>query len=337
MSLSEYCISWWNLENLFDTEDSPNRSDKLSRVLKNELKGWNEEILKAKINQLSKIISKFNNGGGPDILGICEIENRSVVERLVNNLNNNPSRNYQIVHADTKDQRGIDIAFLYDKNKLEVEKNTETGGELVFSHFIVKRTATRDMLQVNFKTNSSKRLVLIGNHWPSRSGGQYESEPYRIVAGETLSYFHQRILEENQAEVEGEGNTAILVMGDFNDEPFNRSITDYSLSTTSILKVKESVTPRLYNLMWSIMAKGLGTFYFNNFPNLLDQFMISKGIVMQDEFRVRENSTEIISYPEMVKGQYKYPIKFGRPSDNSLNENGFSDHLPISLLLEEIP
>jgi hypothetical protein len=101
---------------------------------------------------------------------------------------------------------------------------------LVFSHFIVKSEATRDILQTNFITKNSirkRRLVLVGNHWPSRSGGQYESEPYRIVAGETLSYFHKRILEENSEEDtnnNNNGDISILVMGDFNDEPFDRSV-----------------------------------------------------------------------------------------------------------------
>jgi len=341
--MNEYYIAWWNVENLFEVEDYPNRSDKLRRTLKNELKGWTKEILDKKISQLSKIISKMNNGNGPDILGICEVENKSVVEKLINNLSNLQQHTYQIVHADTKDERGIDVAFIYDRNKFEVEKDRQTGADLIFSYFIVKREATRDILQVNFKTKPlGNRLVLIGNHWPSRGGGQYESEPYRIVAGETLSYFHKRILEENKEEEEDEGeeeqeqNTPILVMGDFNDEPFNRSITDYALATTSILKVKLSKeAPRLYNLMWPIMAKGVGTFYFNNFPNFLDQFMVARGIVLGKKIRVKENSTEIIIFSEMVKGEYKAPIKFGRPSNNSLNENGFSDHLPISVMLEE--
>ncbi|HKO64304.1 MAG TPA: hypothetical protein VJU13_03820, partial [Candidatus Nitrosocosmicus sp.] len=245
-----------------------------------------------------------------------------------------PSRNYKIVHADTEDKRGIDVAFIYDKNKFEVEKDNKTGKDLVFSHFVMKREATRDILQVNFKTKSSKkRLVLIGNHWPSRSGGQYESEPYRIVAGETLGYFHQRILDVN--EKDDDRNTAILAMGDFNDEPFNRSITDYALSTGSLLKVKLADNPRFYNLIWSLMTNSVGTFYFNNFPNLLDQFMISKGIVAKKNFQIKNNSTEIIRFSEMVQGKYDIPLNFGRPSEK-LNKKGFSDHFPIAVTLEEI-
>lgn len=335
--MNDYNVMWWNVENLFDIESSPNRTEKLQRTLKNELKGWTQVILDAKINQLSKIISKVNQGQGPDILGVCEIENRHVLELLTNKtLQLLPSRNYQIIHADTQDKRGIDIAFIYDKNKLEVEKNAQTGEDLVFSHFVMKREATRDILQVNFKTKSTinKRLVLIGNHWPSRSKGQYESEPYRIVAGETLGYFHQRIIDEN--EVEEKRNTAILAMGDFNDEPFNRSITDYALSTGSLLKVRLAENPRFYNLMWSLTTNSVGTFYFDNIPNMLDQFMISKGIVAKKSFKVKENSTEIIRFPEMIHGRYEIPIKFGRPSSKNLNTDGFSDHFPISITLEEI-
>jgi endonuclease/exonuclease/phosphatase family metal-dependent hydrolase len=333
--MNAYYIAWWNLENLFDIENSTHRTEKLQRTLGSELRGWTEDILGKKIDQLSKIISKMNNNTGPDILGVCEVENRPVIEKLINKLAALSNHQYKIIHADTQDERGIDVAFIYDSSKFDIEKDPQTGKELIFSHFILKRVATRDLLQVNLKTKSSgSRLVLIGNHWPSRMAGQYESEPYRIVAGETLSYFHQRILEENSEE---QDETAILVMGDFNDEPFNRSITEYALATTSMLKVKLSRdVPRLYNLMWPVLSKGLGTFYYQDFPNFLDQFMISKGIVSGRKFQVEENSARIVTVPEMLKGQYKTPIKFGRPSDNSLNENGFSDHLPISVLLNEI-
>jgi predicted extracellular nuclease len=333
--MNDYNFMWWNVENLFDKVNSPNRTEKLERTLKDELKGWTQEILDLKINQLSKIISKVNHNQGPDILGLCEIENHNVLELLAKIIRQQlPSRNYKIVHADTQDKRGIDVAFIYDKNKFEVEKDAKSGEDLVFSHFVMKREATRDILQVNFKTKAGgKRFVLIGNHWPSRSGGQYESEPYRIVAGETLGYFHQRILDVN--EKNDDRDTAILAMGDFNDEPFSRSITDYALSTGSVLKVKLAENPRFYNIMWNLMTNSVGTFYFNNTPNLLDQFMISKGIVTKKNFQIKNNSIEIIRFPEMVQGKYEIPLKFGRPSEK-LNNKGFSDHFPIAVTLEEI-
>lgn len=339
----QYSISWWNVENLFDVENSPNRSEKLQRTLKKELPGWTENILAKKIAQLTQIIAKIDNNRGPDILGICEVENRNVVDRLKDSLNNILSHHkYDVVHADTQDKRGIDVAFLYDTKKFEVEKD-ENNNDLVFSHFVVKSEATRDILQINFITKNSdkkRRLVLIGNHWPSRSGGQYESEPYRIVAGETLSYFHKRILEENDDEDDINNNnnsdTSVLVMGDFNDEPFDRSVVKHALALSHPLKLKFSRDkPWLYNLMYPLVGEGIGTFYFNNFPNLLDQFMVSKGIVSEKEFKIKEDSIQILKFQEMVKGRYKVPIKFGRPSNETLNIDGYSDHFPISVILEE--
>jgi predicted extracellular nuclease len=333
--MDEHSFMWWNVENLFDIVNSPRRTEKLERTLEKELKGWTQEILDLKLSQLIKIISKVNQSRGPDILGVCEIENQHVLELLADKIRQQlPSRNYKIVHADTQDSRGIDVAFIYDKKKFEIEKDPTSGENLVFSHFIMKRQATRDILQVNFMTKAGgKRLVLIGNHWPSRSGGQYESEPYRIVAGETLGYFHQRILDVNKND--DDRNTAILTMGDFNDEPFNRSLTDYALSTGSLSKVKLAKNPLFYNLMWSLMTNSVGSFYFSNTPNVLDQFMISKGIVAKKHFRVKDNSVKIVRFPEMVQGQYEIPLKFGRPSEK-LNKKGFSDHFPITMTLEEI-
>ena len=120
--MPEYCISWWNVENLFDIENSPNRSEKLERVLKRELKGWNQEILDKKISQISKIISRINDGNGPDIIGICEVENKAVVERLSDKLNGISIRVYKFAHENTIDNRGIDVAFLYDSTKFDIEK-----------------------------------------------------------------------------------------------------------------------------------------------------------------------------------------------------------------------
>ena len=126
-------------------------------------------------------------------------------------------------------------------------------------------------------------------------------------------------------------------MGDFNDEPFSRSITEYTLATNSKMKVQKSKSPRLLNLMWRFPGKGIGTYYFSNFSHLFDQFMVSKGILNgKGCFKVKDDSAKIVMSKEMVSGgSYPKPIKFGRPS-KGLNKNGFSDHYPISMVLEEI-
>jgi len=105
------------------------------------------------------------------------------------------------------------------------------------------------------------------------------TKPYRIIAAETLSYWHERILEEKGKDV------AILIMGDFNNEPHSRSMIQYALSTNSKTKViKTTTAPRLYNLMWPLMGKGLGTFYYDNFPHMFDQFLVSKEFIKGQVF-----------------------------------------------------
>jgi len=320
--MNEYFIAWWNLENLFDVENSLQRPLWLRSRLRSELAGWNQQILDKKISQLTKIISKMNGDQGPDILGVCEVENQPVLQLLVTRLSG-VGRNYQIAHHDTSDERGIDVAFIYDAAKFTVERQ--------FFHVVLKRTATRDLFQVNLRTQGGRDLILVGNHWPARSAGLFESEPYRIVAAETLSYWHERILEEKGADA------VILAMGDFNDEPFNRSLTDYALSTNSIAKVRNARTAKLYNLMWPLMGKGLGTFYYDNLPNMLDQFLVSKGFLKNNApIQCKAGSAKIEAFPEMISGgDYPDPIPFGRPSDN-LNVSGFSDHYPISVVLQEV-
>ena len=320
--MKTHSVAWWNVENLFDVEDSPARSDKLKRTLKGELTGWNDALLTRKINNLASIIRQLNGGIGPDVLGVCEVENRPVLQRLVAALA--PlGRNYLVAHHDTSDERGIDVAFIYDSAKFIAEAT--------FSHTIQKRTATRELFQVNFRTASGRLLVVVGNHWPSRLGGGRESEAYRIIAGETLAYFNARIKETQGAD------TPILVLGDFNDEPSDRSLTDHALSSRMRNQVLYANTPRLLNLMWPLMGRGMGTHYHENNPAVLDQILISGGLMKaKSKMRAVEDSAAIVQLPEMTEpGRYPAPIRFGRPS-SGLNQSGFSDHFPITLTLNEL-
>ena len=288
------------------------------------IKGWTQALLDRKISQLSLIIQQMNLNRGPDLLGICEVENKFVLELLMQSLAL-LGRNYQVIHSDSPDQRGIDVAFIYDENLFEVPLPLVDN---VFNHFVMRRTATRDILQVTFQTRVHQRqLVILGNHWPSRSGGQAESEAYRAMAGETLAYFHQRILE-----VKGD-ITPVLAMGDFNDEPFNASLVNYALSQRVSRTVIKGQNPYFFNLMWSLMAKGLGTLYFDG-PNLLDQFLINKNwLKSASPFKVNLDSVNIVIFAPMVnnKGQ---PIPFGGMG-KPVNQNGFSDHFPIEIVVAE--
>jgi endonuclease/exonuclease/phosphatase family metal-dependent hydrolase len=325
-----HCVAFWNLENLFDIDTAPlaRRPEKLAKKIKNELKGWDQEILDKKLARLAEIIGKINANQGPDILGVCEVENKHVLD-LLNDQLAPLGRNYTVVHEDAKDARGIDVAFLIDTDKFDVAE--------VFAQFIVKRSSTRDLFQVNLKTKPAGRdLIVVGNHWPSRSGGRLESAPYRMLAGETLAFWHQRMRDEKGK------NVAIIAMGDFNDEPFDRSLTDYARSFRSKAKVRNARSPTFYNLMWPPTGARTGSYYFNNRPNMLDQFMVSRGMILNGApLRVVDGSVRIETFPEMTKsGQYPAPVRFGRPfkggkKDNGFTATGFSDHFPISLELRE--
>jgi len=310
----QYHLAFWNLENLFDVEGSPRRSEKLTRVLGNAIIGWTQQLLERKIAQLASVIRRMNSGRGPDLLGVCEVENRFVLELLVQALV--PlGRNYEIVHHDTADQRGIDVAFLYDQTIFQAQD--------VFSHFIMKRTATRDIVQVNFRTSRGRLFVVVGNHWPSRLGDESETGAYRAMAGETLAYFHERILEVHGSE------TPVLAMGDFNDEPFNESLVSYALAERTKSKVLRGRIPYFLNLMWPLLGQGLLTHYYEG-PNVLDQFLANKNLLKSDSpIKILPESVSIFK-----PGNSATPVRFGGMG-KPVNLNGFSDHFPIEVWISE--
>ncbi|WP_339835898.1 hypothetical protein [uncultured Maribacter sp.] len=318
-------IYWWNLENLFDVENSPRRSEFLNNHLGAELNGWNATVLNQKIANLTTVISKFNDSAGPDILGVCEVENEFVIELLIDAMNLALNKDYGFVISEGEDKRGIDTALIYDKAKYGPEQNT-------FSLRIIKRNTTRDLFQVHINTATGNKLICILNHWPSRSGGELTSEPFRIMVAENLSYWIERIYEEQGKDA------AILLMGDFNDNPYNKSITEYLLAINNKALVKSNRVrlKYFYNVMHRFLDAQIGTFVFGNEYNMLDQFMISKSILSEKtSLPFKLSSAAIIDYPELTSGSYQKPVKFGRPNSSTFNQNGYSDHLPIKIVLIE--
>jgi hypothetical protein len=179
---------------------------------------------------------------------------------------------------------------------------------------------------------------VFANHWPSRSGGQFESAGYRHIAGETIGYFHQRALE-----VHGPA-TPVLAMGDFNDEPFDTSLVIHALGVRQRRRLLNAETPLLWNLMWPAAGGGRkgqpdGTFYFGNQPSMLDQFLVNKNMAADDSdaspISVRADTVRILRFPGMTDdGDYPKPVPFGGMGDQ-VNQDGFSDHFPIGLTAVE--
>jgi predicted extracellular nuclease len=331
-----YHVAWWNVENLFDEEDAValgRRTDKVFRAIKNDIAGWTPQLRDRKIDPLATVIPGMNDGHGPDLLGVCEVENRFVVDQLRDRVNATLAapRGYAVVHADTDDARGIDVAFIYDDTLLQVPLPLE---ESVFFHVVMRRHATREIVRSTSQTTmaAARTWAVFGNHWPSRSGGQYESEGYRATAGETLSYFHQRVLEVHGPE------TPVLAMGDFNDEPFDTSLVRHALSTRQRAKVTSArEEPLLWNLMWPIAGLPDGSFYFDNQPNMLDQFLVNKNMAIGDApIKADPATAQILKVPPMVDSSvYPKPISFGGMG-KPVNQNGFSDHFPVTVMITEV-
>lgn len=340
--MPSHFIAFWNLENLFAPEGFREREPWLADALASDLEGWTEKLFERKIEQLTSIIKQMNTGKGPDLLGVCEVENSFVLKTLAERMNGEiEDRRYDIVHADsTKDHRGIDTAFVYDSRKYKFDPDT------LFSHFVMRRTGTRDITQVTFTTALGTEFIALCNHWPSRSGGTYESRGYRMTAGETLSYWHQRIWEERGNEI------PIIAMGDFNDDPFDESLLYHARATRERGDVERAISAvRFYNLAWHYMgqdgvdhrgdAKRVhGTLYFDGDGNVFDQLMVSKGMLIPSSpIRVDEASARMELYPEMVDHKVSYgPIRFGLPKGDAarnIDTDGFSDHFPVSVVLLE--
>jgi hypothetical protein len=320
--MQTHYITWWNLENLFDSE-SANRPQWLTELFRRDLKGWDDETLELKLNNLSTIISGLNNGRGPDILGVCEVENLHVLELLLEKLK--PlSRHYRILHDVIQPAWGIDVSIIYDAGKYSVSGDT-------YSFELLQREVPRNIFQGCFTTAAGNEIAIMANHWSARSEVASTSESSRIVAAQVLSHRIEVLLEKHGK------NTPIVVMGDFNDQPFAKSLTDYALSCNSRTKVLHGQLPYLYNMMWPILGQRKGSLVYNSEPQLPDQILVSKGLLNSASgFRLTSDSAILEAEDVMTSGRYLRPTRFGRPSNARIYDpKGFSDHLPISILLEE--
>jgi len=347
--MKDHLVAFWNLENLFAPSGYADRIDWVEKQVRSDLAGWTAALYQRKLTQLASIIKQMKSGEGPDILGVCEVEDRKVLNDLVATLATVlPSRNYGVVHA-TADlsSRGIDTAFIFDKKAFSVDR------KLVFNHFVMRRTGTRDILQATFKSRTSgDELVAMANHWPSRFGGDgaESSAGFRATAGETLAYWHERIFDLAPKK----NRTPVIAMGDMNDDPWDRSLTINALATRERGDVERARSPKFFNLSWEFLTADVidrlgkarvleGTLYFKNNGNVFDQILANRPLLDSKKdsgFKLVTGSAGIIAFPEMVsekKGEG--PIRFGLPKGNAaknVNRDGFSDHFPVGVTIREV-
>jgi len=340
-------VAFWNLENLFAPEGFPEREPWIADAVGNDLRGWTQALFDRKVSQLAHIIVQMKSGAGPDLLGVCEVENRFALQAVADKLNQlRPNRAYRVVHVDaTRDQRGIDTAFLFDSQALS------TNPQELFSHWVMRRTGTRDITQATFIAPGGRELVALVNHWPSRSapsgfGAEYSSG-FRATAGETLSYWHERIRK-----VKGT-NTSIIAFGDFNDDPFDASLSVHAVALRERGDVIRGQNAKFYNVSWRYLSQRVtdrngnprdldGTLYFGDNGNVFDQILISRPLITgASGLKADEQTARVEAFPEMVSHRVgEGPIRFGLPKGNAaanVNQDGFSDHFPVSIQIDETP
>ena len=297
-------VFFWNTENLFDTKDDPRKND--NEFLPDAKRHWTPYRYWEKIRNLAKGIIASGNEYVPDLVGLCEVENDSCLYDLTHR---SPLREagYRYVVTDSPDQRGIDVALLYQRGSFKLLQHQA----IRIPYEQVKRSPTRDILHVVGKVVSGDTLDVIVCHLPSRSGGQAQSEPYRLFVVEKLRQTADSIRKTRQ-------HPSIIMMGDFNDYPTDKSIKRLCSGK------------KLRNLM---KEKKGGTYRYRGEWGILDQFIVSEGLLKRkSSIRTSTKQVQIMRHPFLLIEDDKYGGEKPFRTYNGMKyQGGFSDHLPIVL------
>lgn len=305
-----FYVASWNLENLYDTVNDTLKNDE--EFLPGSAKRWNDERFDRKLDNLVKVINYMNNGCGPDILALEEVENINVVKRLIYKMRD---RDYIVVHRNSPDKRGIDVALIYDRNIFSIESVASLHVELPNGN------PTRDILHavLIFKKNKEK-IHLYTNHWPSRIGGEEKSNINRVTAAKVLKSSLDTLARTSP-------KSNIIILGDFNDEPNNESVQ-------SVLGAKdfECIKGRnngLLNLSYKKFLNKEGSYLYGGKFDMIDQIIISSTYLDGKNSEYLCDSFSVIKPPFMVFDKGKR--KGGAIPTYSGTEyiGGFSDHFPV--------
>lgn len=318
-------IAFYNLENFYDTIDNPlvNDNDFTPKGEKN----YNGNIYWDKVGNLASVLSKLGSDEKPEsmspdgaaIIGVAEIENDTVLTDLVNH----PllkKRGYKIVHYDSKDARGVDVALLYNPKYFKPEASkplfVKLPGGSKDSYF------TRDVLWVKGKLDGETIHIYV-NHWPSRLGGEERSAPARAAAA-MVSKNHMDSINK------ADGEQKVIIMGDLNDDPISPSLTEVLKAKAKIKEVKPG---GLYNPWVDMYKKGYGTLAYQDAWGLFDQIVISYPWLEKEQNGFFFFKQVIFNREFMTenKGRYKgYPM---RTWDGNTYRSGYSDHYPTYLVM----
>lgn len=333
-----HTVAFYNFENLFDINDDPFTND--DEWTPTGSQRWTKEKYHQKLLNLSKVLSETGtpeNPNAPTFIGGSEIENRGVLEDLIKE----PKLlrfDYGIIHFDSPDKRGIDVALLYQKKffkptsfsniPLYVYKNkevtaadkkeepTDEEAEPVTQK---NRVFTRDQLLITGFLESEEIHIIV-NHWPSRSGGEKATSEYREAAGK----LNRKIIDSLQ---QINPNAKVITMGDLNDGPYNKSL---KIALGAKSKKSEVAEFGTFNPFEEMAKRGMGSTAFRDSWDIFDQIIITESLIKPDFATFKFWKAGIFNKPYLIQnsGQYK-----GYPLRHSTTEVGFSDHFPVYIYL----
>lgn len=312
-----YALLFYNTENLFDTTDDSLKLD--DEFLPEGSRHWTRTRLQDKLNNLAKVILAANGFRQPDLIALCEVENRKVLELLTETT---PLKTfgYRVIHKDSPDERGIDVALLFRASRVQPL-------EYHYLPLVNERgdvQTTREILHASFAIGADTLRVMV-NHWPSRYGGQADSEPGRIDAARVLKNAVSEVLARNR-------HARIVVVGDFNDTPENESI---KRKLGAVAPGNRGETGQLVNL--SAAWTG-GTLKHEQSWAVFDQVMVSNGLLGQKGLSCQVADASIVRLPFLFEDDPTWGGKrLFRTYRGYEYTGGFSDHLPVLLRLSLHP
>jgi len=308
-----HCIAFYNIENLFDVYDDELTRD--SDMTPNSEKKWSIKRYNNKLRKIGYVISNIGKkdvNRHPAIVGLAEIENEAVLKDLVNS-KHLKAYNYDFVHYDSPDERGIDVALLYDESVFKVAYSKSYTLDLVDDLGVVD--LTRDILLVSGLFEGLELHVLV-NHWPSRRSGDVETEYKRMKASQKVTEIITELKEKNS-------EAKIIVMGDFNDDPSSKSIKSLELSHG------------LFNPMRTLLSRDRGTTSHNQRWNLFDQVLITHNFFERNKNALRFVNANIFDEDFLKERDGKYKGSPYRTYVGKRYKGGYSDHFPVYLILSK--
>ncbi len=306
---------FYNVENLFDTEDDTEKNDQ--EFLPNEGKFWNKYRYKDKLFKIYQVITAVGGWKSPEIIGLCEIENRKVLEDLISRT---PLYNagYKIIHFESPDSRGIDVGLLYRESAFEPLIQAK-----IPVRFPGNQRSTRDILYVKGVVYSVDTIHVYVNHWPSRWGGQLETEEKRMRAASVLRKHVDSVFYADK-------NPNILISGDLNDYPDNKSLTENLRAKTE--NYDKARNELLYNLSYYLQfSKKQGSHKYHGEWGVLDQLIVSGNFLNKSQtLQTSLNHASVFMEDFLYEDDEKYTGKIpNRTYIGYRHHGGFSDHLPV--------